>query len=145
MKTNLYPSFFPAFNQFGNMLDEIFQAVDTAGGQLFNTGLPPANIHETETNFQLELAAPGLNKSDFKIEIENNYLTISCEKKKESEQADKKYSRKEFSYEQFKRSYKLPESVDQENITGNYENGILKLTMVKKTPSSAPNKKIVVE
>ncbi len=70
MKTNQYPSFFPAFNQFGNMLDEIFQAVDTAGGQLFNTGLPPANIHETETNFQLELAAPGLNKSDFKIEIE---------------------------------------------------------------------------
>src|SRR5579859_4546974 len=76
---------------------------------LRNKSLPAVNVRETDKNFEIELAAPGLTKKDFKINAENGILTISSEKKEEKEQNEKDYTRKEFSYNSFSRSFTLPE------------------------------------
>ena len=76
--------------------------------------VPSVNIRETDKEFFVELAAPGLNKKDFKIAIENGMLTISAEKKLEKEEKEKEFTRKEFSYTNFSRSFMLPENVNEE-------------------------------
>jgi HSP20 family protein len=78
------------------------------------------------------MAAPGLTKEDFKINVENDVLTVSNEKKTETSEKNEKYTRKEFSYSSFLRSFTLPEIVDMEKINAGYENGILTLTLPKK-------------
>lgn len=93
---------------------------------------PSVNIKETEENFSLELAAPGLTKEDFNLELNEDILTISSEKKVENEETKDNYTRREFSYQSFKRSFSLPESVDSANINAKYENGILNIVLPKK-------------
>ncbi len=87
------------------------------------------NLKNTPTNFVIELAAPGLKKEDFKIEVEKNTLTISADKKTENAES---YQRKEFDYQQFSRSFSLPEIADQDNINAKYEDGILSIVIEKK-------------
>lgn len=94
--------------------------------------VPNVNIIETDENYRLDLAAPGLNKADFKINIENDRLTISTEKKNETSEQNEKFTRKEFSYHSFLRSFTLPEVVNLEQINASYESGILKLVLPKK-------------
>ncbi len=94
--------------------------------------LPAVNVEETEDSFTLELAAPGMEKKDFDISIENGCLNISSEKKEEKEEKDKNYTRKEFSYSAFRRSFTLPDTVDQDDIQAKYDNGILKVIVAKK-------------
>ncbi len=94
--------------------------------------VPSVNIRETEKEFFVELAAPGLNKKDFKIAVENGMLTISAEKKLEKEEKEKDFTRKEFSYCNFSRSFMLPENVNEDKIEAHYEDGILKLQVLKK-------------
>lgn len=103
--------------------------------------LPSVNITEDEKNFKFELAAPGLEKKDFKVETDNGTLTISCEKEKESKEEKENYFRKEFSYSSFSRSFQLPENSLPEQIDAKYENGILKLTLPKKEVTIAKPKK----
>ena len=83
--------------------------------------VPAVNINETDKEFELELAAPGLKKNDFKVNIDRNVLTVSTEKKEEKEEKDKNFTRKEFSYHSFSRSFTLPESVNQEKIDAKYK------------------------
>lgn len=99
---------------------------------LKNVTVPSVNIRETEKEFFVELAAPGLNKKDFKIGIENGMLTISAEKKMEKEENEKEFTRKEFSYTNFSRSFMLPENINEEKVEAHYEDGILKLQLLKK-------------
>lgn len=99
---------------------------------LKNVTVPSVNIRETEKEFFVELAAPGLNKKDFKIGIENGMLTISAEKKMEKEEKEKEFTRKEFSYTNFSRSFMLPENINEEKVEAHYEDGILKLQLLKK-------------
>ena len=98
------------------------------------TTLPAVNVKETADTFEVEMAAPGMNKEDFKVELNNNVLTISSERKHEHEDKDgEKYSRKEFSYQSFQRSFTLAkEAVDADNIQARYENGVLKLSIPKR-------------
>lgn len=98
------------------------------------TTVPAVNIKETKEDFVVEMAAPGLKKEDFKIELENNLLTISSEKSSEQEEKeDNRYSKKEYSYESFQRSFTLPkEVVDSDKIQARYENGLLHLVIPKK-------------
>lgn len=103
--------------------------------------LPSVNITEDEKNFKFELAAPGLEKKDFKVETDNGTLTISSEKEKESKEEKENYFRKEFSYSSFSRSFQLPENSLPEQIDAKYENGILKLTLPKKEVTIAKPKK----
>jgi HSP20 family protein len=111
--------------------------------QSFGKTIPAVNIKETETDFKIEVAAPGLKKEDIKVELENGVLTISAENKTEKEEADKdgRYTRREFSYSSFKRSFTVNEdSVDADKIEGKYENGVLNLQLPKKAKSE-PEKK----
>lgn len=98
------------------------------------TTLPAVNVKETPENFIVEMAAPGMKKEDFKVELNNNLLTISSEQKQENEQQENdRYTRREFSYQSFQRSFQLSgNAVDVENIQAKYENGVLHLTIPKR-------------
>ncbi|HET7119430.1 MAG TPA: Hsp20/alpha crystallin family protein [Hanamia sp.] len=99
-----------------------------------NTTIPAVNIKETPENYEVEVAAPGMTKNDFKIELDGNTLTISSEKSDEREDKEgENYSRKEFSYQSFQRTFTLPkEVVDIDKIQAKYENGLLHLLIPKK-------------
>jgi HSP20 family protein len=126
------------------VMDEIFK--DWRGGsQLQNRNIPPVNVKETDKAFTVELVAPGLNKEDFSIEVNNGLLTISSEIKTEkTEQEEGKFTRREFTQTSFKRSFTLPETVDEEAINAAYTNGILQLTLPKKE-EALPKAKRAIE
>jgi HSP20 family protein len=102
---------------------------------------PSANIKETPEGFELEIAAPGLTKEDFKINLENAVLTISAELEDEKREEGKNYTRKEFYYGSFSRSFTLPKSVDTEKIKAGYNQGILQIELPKKTEAKLEHKK----
>lgn len=102
--------------------------------------VPSVNVKEYDKGFDIELAAPGLSKKDFNITMENRVLTISSEKKEEMEQKEKDYTRKEFSYSSFSRSFALPENVNEGDVNATYADGILKLSLTKK---ALPKEKVM--
>ncbi|MFA9370529.1 MAG: Hsp20/alpha crystallin family protein [Labilibaculum antarcticum] len=98
-----------------------------------NTTLPAVNIKEDENGFEVEMSAPGLDKKDFKIELNNSVLTISSAKKAENEiKEGERFSRREFSYQSFSRSFTLPETAEGDKVGAKYENGILRVSIPKK-------------
>jgi HSP20 family protein len=105
--------------------------------------VPAVNVKETEKNFEIEVAAPGLSKKDFKITVDNGVLTISSEKKEEREQKEKDYTRREFSYSSFSRSFKLPENINEDDVKASYEDGLLKLNVAKKVIATPKAKKAI--
>ena len=109
--------------------------------------VPAVNIAETEDEFHIELATPGLKKDDFKINVEKDQLSISVDKKEEiAENAEaKKYNRKEFNYNSFARTFTLPESADQGNIQAEYTDGILFVTIAKKEEAKIQVREISVK
>ena len=109
--------------------------------------MPAMNVKENDDNFEIELAAPGFTKDDFEVTLDNDGLHISAEKKEEQEEKKEDYLRKEFSYNSFKRSLKLPDSVNlDKDVKAKYTKGILKLGLVKKEEAKvAPKKVIAVE
>ena len=109
------------------MFDEFFN-------DFFNVkpmSVPPHNIMETENDFQIEFSVPGSNKKDFEIEVENDNIKII--KKKEDLDTTNNYSRQEFNYSFFEKSFYLPESIDQNKISSKYDNGILRISLPKKS------------
>ncbi|MBU1368164.1 MAG: Hsp20/alpha crystallin family protein [Bacteroidetes bacterium] len=94
--------------------------------------MPAVNISENEDSFMLEMAAPGMQKSDFKINLDNNVLTLSSEKQDEKEENNENFSRKEFNYSSFSRSFTLPKSIDFDKIKADYKDGILKVSLPKR-------------
>lgn len=108
---------------------------------LARRGMPAVNVKETDKSFELELAAPGFNKKDFAISIDNNCLTVSAEKKEEKEQKGDNYTRKEFGYQSFSRSFNLPSNTNEDDINAHYEDGILKLSIAKKALPEGKQKK----
>lgn len=105
----------------------------------------PVNIYEDTDAYQVELNAPGRNKEDFKVNIDNNLLTISYEKKETSEEKKLKHIRKEFQFLSFKRSFTLDEKVNSDKILAKYENGILKIFIPKKEAIKISPKQVVIE
>jgi len=110
-----------------------------------NTTVPAVNVRETENEFTIEVAVPGLNKEDFKINLEQDVLTISSEKKSEKTEEKKGiYSRKEFSYQSFQRSFSFPEKmVDIDKIAANYDKGILHISIPKREESKTKPSRII--
>lgn len=107
--------------------------------------IPAVNVKETDKNFEIEVAAPGLTKKDFNITVENRVLTISSEKEEEKEMKEEEYTRREFSYTSFSRSFAIPENVSEENVNAVYEDGVLRLQMKKMTlPKEKARKAIEV-
>lgn len=122
-----------------------FFSTDRFFSDLWNQDWAPSvNIAETEKNYEIDLSAPGFKKEDFKIEVENDVLNISAETKEEKEEKDKNYSRREFSYNSFSRSFSLPQNANAENINAKYDNGILKLSLAKKAIENAKRKQVKV-
>ena len=94
--------------------------------------VPSVNIVENEKDFVIEMAAPGKNRDDFQVEVQDGYLKISCEKEERKEEKEPNFRRKEFSYDYFSRSLALPENCLADEITAKYEHGILHLRLPKK-------------
>jgi|SRR5690554_3402784 len=134
-----------AFNQLPSIFDDLF------GRDFFNragakVSFPAVNVKESDEKFEVFLAAPGLKKEDFIISVNNNALTISSENKQEKEEVgeDGKFTRREYSYSRFSRSFGLPENVNIDEISAEYEDGELKLEIPKKTISKKTVRQIAV-
>ena len=108
------------------LFDEFFN--DFFNAQPMN--IPPHNIMDSENDFQIEFSVPGSDKKDFEIEVENDNIKIK--KKKENSDISNNYSRQEFNYSFFEKSFYLPDSIDQSKITSKYDNGILRISLPKK-------------
>lgn len=138
-----FPSMFP------NMINDSLLGRDFFdlgfGNTVFpgNT-LPAVNIMETKDNFMIEVAAPGMKRDDFKITLDNNMLIISSETEENSEEKDEDYTRKEFYYSSFQRSFTLPQSVIADKISAKYSDGILNITVPKTEEAKKKVKEIQI-
>jgi HSP20 family protein len=132
-------------NALPSLMSDFFDTDKFFGNRWFDKeierSLPAVNIKETEKDFSIEFAAPGFNKTDFKINIETSLLTISAVKKEEKNEENSRFTRKEFAYNSFSRSFTLPQSVNTEHIDANYTDGILKLLIPKKEETKSSAKK----
>ena len=119
------------------MLPSIFE--DLFRNDFFETGswgrmlnVPAVNVVEKNDEYKLFLAAPGMKKSDFKIDIDGNMLTISAELEEKKEQKEEKFTREEYNYSSFSRSFTLPDEVNKEKVEAVYTDGVLKLFLPKR-------------
>lgn len=124
----------PAFTRlFGDLFDREMFDWNSFNYSDTNTTLPAVNIKDTPEHFVVEVAVPGMDKKDFKINLKDNVLTISSERKREEEKTEGNYTRREYSYQSFCRSFTLPDNiVDSDKISAKYENGELMITIPKR-------------
>jgi HSP20 family protein len=130
----------PGFN-------DVFESVfnDTFFNDRMVTRVPAVNISETENNYHVELAAPGLKKDDFKLNLERNVLTISVEQTADNQDNQKSYSKREYSYSSFVRSFTLPESADDSQIDATYTDGILRIDIAKREEAKTVRRQIEIK
>ena len=129
-KTQQFPTFGNLFNDFFN---DNWSNMPASFNAYQNTNTPKVNILEHNDAFEVQLAAPGMKKDDFKVEINNNILSISCNKEEQHEEKNSpNYTRKEFSYQSFCRSFTLPDTVKHDKIAAQYDKGILKVSIPKR-------------
>lgn len=117
---------------FDNLFSPDFHVLNRSGLDTPGFSLPKVNIKEDKDGYQLELAAPGLAKEDFKIKLDQDVLTVYSDKKEEVTKDTKAYRRLEFSYQAFEKRFTLPEDADNEKITANYVNGVLSVQIPKR-------------
>ncbi len=131
-----------------NMANEFFNGFPVLFSEGYNSltkhGYVPVNIRETDSAYQVEVVAPGMEKKDFKVTLEDNVLTIVAEKKTEEKKESSRQIRREYSYRGFKRSFTIDEKVDATNIEASYVNGVLTLNLPKKTDVKEASKEITV-
>ncbi|PKP04410.1 MAG: hypothetical protein CVU11_05125 [Bacteroidetes bacterium HGW-Bacteroidetes-6] len=129
-------------NYFPSIFDEFF---NDSPMRNYNqrVAVPKVNIAENENAWTIELASPGLEKDDFKIEVKDDVLTISNEKKEEKKEDGKNYMRREFSYCSFSRSFMLPELADSEKIDAAYHNGVLEVSIPKKEAEQKKDSRVI--
>jgi len=136
VKFNQYPTFTDLLE---NIERNFLGRVDETSGDI-----PAVNIKEENDKFMLEMAAPGMKKDDFQINLDNYQLTISSEKKEEKKEKEDNYTRREFVYSSFSRSFTLPKSIDIEKIKADYKNGILSIVLPKKEEETKLTKQIKI-
>ena len=125
---------------FTSLIDDLFINQDW---NHISTTVPAANIIEADDHFDIELAAPGKKKSDFTIELDEGVLTISSETETKSTEKEGSFTRKEFGYSSFKRSFNIPETVSADKISANYKEGILTVSLPKKAEALPQPKKLI--
>lgn len=135
-------------NQLPSMFDRFFEGDlfdwSNRNFSLTNTTLPSVNIKENADAFKVEVAAPGFEKSDFKLELNHDLLTIYSEKKIENETKEgEQFTKREFSYQSFSRSFTLPNTADGERIQASYDNGILNITIPKKEEAKPKPSRVI--
>jgi HSP20 family protein len=129
----------PFFNDVYSLLNDSFLNERSA------TWTPAVNIAETQNEFEVQLAVPGLKKEDLKINLDKNVLSVSADKKTETVDENKKFTKREYSYNSFSRSFTLPQSADSSKIEADYTDGILKLTIAKKEEAKFQSREIAVK
>jgi HSP20 family protein len=136
----------PIAQTFDGLLNDIFNEMPSLGKNLREDafGFPPVNITEVPNAYQIEVAVPGFEKTDFNLKLDGNLLTISADKKQDIKEENEKSIRREFSYRSFKRSFTLDEKINAANIAAKYENGVLKVTLPKKEEVKALTKEITI-
>ncbi len=122
------------FDDFFKPWNEWFDAGNIWGRTM---NIPAVNITETKDDYQVVLAVPGMKKDDFKIDVDGNMLTISSEKEESREEKDKKFTRKEYNYSSFSRSFTLPNEILKEKIEAKYEDGLLRISLPRKEEMKA--------
>lgn len=145
VKWNPEVSFFPSFPTW---FDDFFaDKGDFPVPSVKGVSIPAVNVTESKAEYKLEVAAPGFKKEDFKLEVKNGYLTIAGEVKEEKEQKEgDKYTRREFRYNSFSRSFALPDDVVDAKINARYSDGILLITLPKsKTETAEVSKTIAIQ
>jgi HSP20 family protein len=105
---------------------------------------PAVNVEETEKEYRIEVAAPGLEKEDLKVSVDDGVLTIKAERKVENEETKDNYIRREFGFTSFSRSFTLPEEIEVEKINAKHKNGVLNLTLPKAEIKVAPVKEVKI-
>lgn len=139
----------PFDGSINNLVDELFSEFPVLFKNDFNKaegkGSVPVNVKETDNGYELEVIAPGFDKSDFKINLEDTLLTISAERKLEQKKETDKQIRNEFSYKSFKRSFTVDEKIDATKIDAAYVNGVLILNLPKKEVVKASAKEIIIK
>ncbi len=124
--------FGPGRNFFNDFADDFFNTnISNFIGSDFLASNPSVNVVESDNNFKIEIAAPGLEKKDFKLSVDKEQLFIESSKEESKGVKEEKFTRREFNYTSFKRSFQLPENVDTNNIGAKYENGVLNITLPK--------------
>lgn len=137
----------PARKTFNSLFENFFNDFTTNPGQSFASNIyrnAPVNIKETNEGYIVELLAPGFEKSELKVDMENGMLIISAERKEEATAETEKQIRKEFTISSFKRSFALDEKINAEAIEAKYENGLLRLNLPKKTEVKPAAKQITI-
>lgn len=133
---------FPVFPTFDRVFDDIFNNDISNMFDKLST-VPAVNIKERDKDYVIELAAPGMKKEDFEIELDNNILTVSSKKKEEKVEEKSNYTKREFNYCGFQRMFTLPETANIEDIKAEYKDGILVLLIAKKPEAQIqPKRKI---
>lgn len=134
--SNLLPGFSDVFQNFFN---------DSFLNDRMVTRVPAANISESSDHYHIELAAPGLKKDDFKLQLDDHVLSISVEQMQNDKQQERSYSKREYSYSSFVRSFTLPESADEQQIDARYEHGILMIDIAKKEEAKSVRRQIEIQ
>ena len=136
----------PFEGTFNNLVDDLFAEFPVLYKNEQNwKGTVPVNIKETDKNYSIEIVAPGFEKTDFKVSLEQQLLTISAEKKNEVKEENEKQIRSEYSYRSFKRSFTLDEKTDGTKIDAKYVNGVLALNLPKKAEVREAAKEITIQ
>jgi HSP20 family protein len=145
MNMTMVKTSFPMGKTFNGLFNELMQDFPVQWEKQFSNNWSPAvNIHETNEAYHLEMNAPGRDKTDFKVSVKNNELTVAYEKKESAQAEGYKTIRREYSYRSFRRSFELDELIDAENIQAKYENGVLKLYLPKKEKATVLPKEITI-
>ncbi len=138
MLPKLNTAIFPSF------INDLFDEEFWVNNENMSRGItmPSVNIKEGKNDYHIEIAAPGLQKKDFSVDIDGDTLTVSAEKSQKDEEEGKKYTRREFSYTKFSRSFACPDWLDKEKIEAKYDDGILDIKIPKQKEQEKPKKKI---
>ena len=126
-----------------SMFSDFFESEHLFDDFLNKSMVPAVNVKDDGNVYLVEVAAPGMEKDDFNITIENGLLCISAENKHETEEKEDNYTRKEFNYQSFQRSFTLPEDVNEEDIHAKYKRGVLKIKLLKKEMGNGLHKKMI--
>jgi HSP20 family protein len=133
----------PIDRKMNSFFEEFFnQFPSRLANDEFVTNSVPVNIRETEKSYVVEVVSPGMDKGDFKVNIDNNILTISGEKKAESNKENERMVRKEFTYKSFARTFTLDDTINADKILAKYENGVLHIELPKKEEAKIQPKQI---